>query len=407
MAENPSLKRSLTLTQLVLYGLGTTIGAGIYILVGKLAGVAGYLSLFSFLIASLMAGLTALSFAELSARFPRAGGSAIYVREGFCSKNLSTFVGLLVISAGLVSSAALINGFVDHLYEFWQFDRVVSIFIVVLVLGIIAFWGISEAVSIAAAITLIGVGGLILVIVVSSGSLSHAGDHWQTYVPSLQWSDWNVIFAGSLLAFYAFIGFEDMVVVAEEVKNVKRTLPIAIILTLLITTLLYLMVMLSALVSITPQQLAQSQAPLADIYQYNTGGGKLLFGIIGLFAIINGALIQLIMASRMLYGLSSQQQLPALLSKVHAYTRTPVWATLLATMLLIVLTLSGTVASLAKMTSLLMLIVFSLVNIALIRIKISEPEPQGVIIFSIWIPSLGFIVSAGFVLLELIHLILV
>ena len=404
MTENPSLKRSLSLTHLVFYGLGTTIGAGIYVLVGELAGVAGYLSLISFFVASIMAALTALSFAELSGRFPRAGGSSIYVLEGFGSIKLSTLVGLLVITAGVVSSAALINGFVDHLYEFWQFDRVVSILIVVLILGLIAFWGISESVTIAAMITVIEIGGLILVVVVSSDSFSRIGEHWQNYVPSLQWHDWNIIFAGSLLAFYAFIGFEDMVVVAEEVKNVKRNLPLAIVLTLVITTLLYILLMLAATLTLPPEQLARSQVPLAAIYEQNMGSGKLLFGFIGMFAVINGALIQLIMASRMLYGLSSQKQLPAWLSKVHSYTRTPVWATLFTTALLIVLALSGTVATLAKMTSLIMLLIFSLVNLALIRVKRKNPRPTGVMIFPVWIPYLAFIVSLSFVLLEGFHL---
>lgn len=402
--DSPTLKRSLSLTQLVFYGLGTTIGAGIYVLVGELAGVSGYLAFISFIIASFMAGLTALSFAELSGRFPRAGGSSVYVREGFGSIQLSTLVGLLVIAAGLVSSAALINGFVDHLYEFWQFDRVASVIIVVLILGLIAFWGISESVTIAAIITLVEIGGLILVIVVSSGSFSQLAEHWQNYVPTWQWRDWQVIFVGSLLAFYAFIGFEDMVVVAEEVKNVKRNLPLAILFTLLITTLLYVLVMLAATLTLAPEQLAQSRVPLASIYEQHMGGGKLLFGFIGMFAVINGALIQLILASRMFYGLSSQQQLPAWLSKVHAYTRTPVWATLLSTVLLIALALSGTVATLAKMTSLIMLLVFSLVNLALIRIKSKDPKPPDVMIFPLWIPYIAFFTSIGFVLLEFLHL---
>lgn len=404
MSKNPSLKRSLTLAQMVFYGLGTTIGAGIYVLVGKLAEVAGFLSLLSFLIASFMAGLTALSFAELSGRFPRAGGSSVYVREGFSSIRLSTLVGLLVIAAGVVSSAALINGFVDHLHEFWQLDRTLSVLVVVLLLGFIAFWGISESVNIAVMITLIEIGGLILVIVVSSGSFSDIGRQWHNYVPSWQWHDWNAIFAGSLLAFYAFIGFEDMVVVAEEVKNVKRNLPLAILITLLITTFLYLLVMLAATLTLAPEQLAQSQVPLAAVYEQSMGSGKLLFGFIGMFAVINGALIQLIMTTRMLYGLSSQQQLPRWLSIVHPATRTPVWATLVTTLVLIFLALSGTVAVLAKMTSLIMLLVFAMVNLALIRIKSRQPHVADVLIFPLWIPYLALMISIAFVLLEIFHL---
>lgn len=403
MPENPSLKRSLSLIQIVLYGLGTTIGAGIYVLVGELADVAGYFSTFSFVVAVFMSGFTALSFAELSGRFPRAGGSATFVREGFNSIRLSTLVGLLVIAAGVVSSAALINGFVAQLNEFWQFDLLISKIIVVLLIGLIAFWGISESVTIAAIITLVELGGLVLIISVSGDSLVHVTRDWQLLTPSFQWHDWNVIFIGSLLAFYAFIGFEDMVVVAEEVKNVRRNLPIAILITLFITTLLYVMVMLSALTTLAPQELAQSSAPLSAVYQANMGEGKVLFGLIGLFAIINGALIQLIMTTRMIYGMSSQHQLPVWLSTVHPYTRTPSWATLLATVALMVMTLIGTVENLAKMTSLLMLLVFALVNIALIRVKRRDPNPEDVMVFPFWVPVMGFLVSAGFVLLEIIR----
>ena len=400
----PSLKRSLSLTQMVLYGLGTTIGAGIYVLVGKLAGTAGYLSVLSFIVAAFMAAFTALSFAELSGRFPRAGGSATFVRHGFNSISLSTLVGVLVITAGVVSSAALVNGFSEQLHEFWQLDLLWSKLIVVLVIGLIAFWGISESVTIAAVITLIEVGGLVLIIFVSSSSLLQIPEIWHQLSPSMQWQDFNAIFAGSLLAFYAFIGFEDMVVVAEEVKNVRRNLPLAILVTLMITMILYVLVMLAAMATLHPQQLAQSHAPLAAIYQANMGGGKVLFGLIGLFAIINGALIQLIMSTRMVYGLSRHKQLPAWLSSVHPYTRTPGWATLLVTLALLLLTLLGTVEYLAKMTSLIMLAVFTLVNIALIRVKNKRPAAEGVMVFPVWIPWLGFLVSSGFVFLEVVQM---
>ena len=258
--------------------------------------------------------------------------------------------------------------------------------------------------TIAAVVTLIEIGGLLLVISVSAEAFTQITEYWQHYIPSVEWYDWRIIFAGSILAFYAFIGFEDMVVVAEEVKNVKRNLPMAILATLIITTILYALVMLAATLSLTPNQLANSQAPMAAIYEVNTGGGKELFGIISLFAVINGALIQLIMSSRMLYGLGCQKQLPLWLATIHPITRTPVWATLFATIMLMILTLIGTIENLARMTSLLMLVVFALVNVSLIRVKRHDPNPQDMIVFPVWVPYLGFIVSAGFVLLELFHM---
>jgi len=401
--QHVTLKRSLTLPQLVLYGLGTTIGAGIYALIGELAGISGYLAPVSFLVASLIAGLTALSFAELSGRYPRCAGAALYVKEGFSIDRLSILVGLLVIAAGLVSASALVNGFVGYLHEFIELDRLVIIFLVVLCLGFIAAWGIKESVTIAAAITVIEIGGLLLIIVVSVNGLEMDSARWGALLPSFDTTSLGSIYAGSLLAFYAFIGFEDMVDVAEETVHAKRNLPIAIILTLGITTLLYMAIMITSVMTISPEVLATSEAPLALIYEYHTGEQAVIITIIGMFAIINGALIQMIMASRVFYGLSSRGQLPAVLQFVHPKTRTPLVATLVATVIVLILASLGRLASLAEATSVIMLIVFSMVNLALWRIKRRDPNPVDIIVFPLWIPIAGFFVSCGFVLSSLLH----
>ena len=290
MTAPVTLKRSLSLWMLVLYGLGTTIGAGIYALVGEIAGVAGYLAPFSFVLAALLAGVTALGFAELAARFPRAAGEALYVREGLGCVAVSTFTGLLVVLAGLVSAAAMINGFVGYLHEFLQMDRAVVILLITLTLGMFAAWGIAESVLIASLVTLIEVGGLIWVIVVSSKA-AVAATTWSHMLP-LDGAAWQGAFGAALLAFYAFIGFEDMVNVAEEVRDVRRNLPLAILLTLLISTVLYVLLMLAAVFALPPARLAASQAPLAYLYQQVTGQPATVISLIGMFAIINGALIQ-------------------------------------------------------------------------------------------------------------------
>jgi len=403
--QQVTLNRSLSLPQLVLYGLGTTIGAGIYALVGELAGISGYLAPASFLFASLIAGLTAMSFAELSGRYPRCAGAALYVKEGFSADHLSKLVGLLVIAAGLVSASALVNGFVGYLHEFVELGRSTIIVLVVLSLGFIAAWGIKESVTIAVIITVIEIGGLLLVIAVSVGGLEMDSPRWNDLLPSLDTSSFGSIFAGSLLAFYAFIGFEDMVDVAEETIHVKRNLPLAIMLTLGITTLLYMTIMITAVMTISPEVLATSEAPLALIYEHHTGKEPVIISFIGMFAIINGALIQMIMASRVFYGLSSRGQLPAVLQIVHPKTRTPLMATVLATVIVLVLALIGRLATLAEATSVIMLIVFSMVNLALWRIKLRDPNPVDTIVFPFWIPVTGFFVSCGFVLSSLLHFI--
>lgn len=397
----PTLKRALSLPMMVLYGLGTTIGAGIYALIGKVAGTAGYYAPISFLVASLLAGFTALSFAEMAGRHPRAAGAALYVQQGLGRPRLGAVVGLLVIMSGLVSAAALINAFIGYLHTFIAIEHVTAAMIIALLIGLIAAWGIAESVSAAAVITLIEVGGLLLVIAVSGGSLVNLQEKWPSLLPPLEIPAWSGIFAGVALAFYAFIGFEDMVDVAEEIRDVRRNLPLAIILTLAITTLLYFTLMLTALAAMTPAELAASEAPLADLYALHSGGDTALLGIIGMFAIINGALIQVIMASRVFYGLASRRQLPAIFARVHGRTRTPLYATAAATLIVLLLALIGTLEELARGTSLLMLTVFALVNLSLWRIKRQQPAPAGSITVPRFVPAAGFLCSSLFVVLEL------
>jgi basic amino acid/polyamine antiporter, APA family len=405
MPDPIGLKRALSLPQLVLYGLGTTIGAGIYALVGEMAAISGYYAPVSFLLASVIAALTALSFAELSGRYPRCAGAALYVKEGFSSERLSIIVGLLVVAAALVSSAAIVNGFIAYLGEFMVLDRFTAIIIVSLALGAIASWGIAESVSIAAFVTLVEIAGLLLVIAVSYSGLAELPDRWQELVPATDSASWHGIYAGSLLAFFAFIGFEDMVEVAEETRHVRRNLPIGIMLTLAITTLLYMAIMATAVMAMPPEKLAQSPVPLVRLYEHYTGSDATIISIIGLFALINGALIQVILASRVLYGMSSRNLLPAILSTINQHTQTPLVATALSTVAILLLAASGSLAALAEATSLIMLVVFSLVNLSLLQVKRKHPKPEGLIVFPPIIPLLGFLVSAGFVMLELMDLI--
>ncbi len=398
------LKRSLSLPLLTLYGLGTTIGAGIYALLGEIAGVADYGAPWSFLLASIIAGFTACSFAELAARFPRAAGAALYVQQGFESQRLSLLVGLLVAASGLVSSAALLNGFFGYLQQFLVADRVLVLCLAGLVLGTLAAWGIVESVAVAALITLIEIGGILAVVIVSGENLAQLPARWTDFIPGTERASWSGIFVGVTLAFYAFIGFEDMVDVAEEVKDVKRNMPRGILLTLGVSTALYMVLMLTALLSLDPSVLAASSAPMASLYQANTGSSSSIISLIALFAIINGALIQTVMVSRVLYGLSARGQLPRWFSQVNARTQTPVAATVFCTSLLISLALLGHLAGLAKLTSLLMLGIFSLVNFALWRVKGRHPQAEGVLVFPRGLSLLGGILSAGFVVREFLLL---
>jgi amino acid transporter len=401
MSAQPTLERSLSLPLITLYGLGTTIGAGIYALVGEVAGGAGLYAPVAFTIAAALAGFSAISFAELSSRYPRTAVEALYGREGFSLRAAATTVGLLVVASGTVSSATIANGFVGYLRELVEVPRALALVLLIGSLGAVAAWGIRESVRIAGLITLIEVAGLLLVAWVARDSLGALPDRLPELVPPADAAVWSGIFAASTLAFYAFLGFEDMVNVAEEVKNVRRTLPLAIIVTLILTTLIYGVMATVAVLSVPPSELSQSDAPLALVYEQSTGRSATVVSLISVAAMINGALVQVIMASRVLYGLADQGAIPAAFSRVNARTRTPLVATGVVTLVVMLLALGFPLAPLARATSIVTLVVFAAVNLSLLRIKRRDPRPLGVAVYPAWIPAVGFLASLGVVAFEI------
>jgi amino acid transporter len=399
--SHPALSRRLNLPLLVFYGLGTTIGAGIFVLVGKVAGRAGMAAPVSFLVASLLAAFTAFSFAELVARYPRSAGEAIYVREGFGSHRLALIVGLMVALSGVVSSAAIINGSVGYLQEFVAMPQALGVVLILALLTGLALWGIGESVTAAAIFTLLEIAALLLVIWAAKGSMADLPARGAELIPSVDTAAWIGVTAGAMLAFYAFLGFEDLVNVAEEAKDVTRTIPAAILITLAVTTLLYVLVSTVSVLTVPPAELAQSSAPLAFVYERATGSPSWVISGIAVFAVLNGALIQMIMASRVIYGLADQHELPGGLAWVHPRTRTPMVATGLVAGVILALALGFPLEHLAETTSVIVLIVFAMVNLALVMIKRrGTPAPEGVRTYPIWIPAIGFAASTGFLALR-------
>jgi amino acid transporter len=403
MPGTAELKRSLSLPLITFYGLGTILGAGIYVLVGKVAGHAGLHAPAAFLVAAVLTVLTGLTYAELSARFPKSAGSALYVQHGFGWRPLSILTGWLIILTGIVSAATLANGFVGYLQVFIAAPDWLVIVLVLLALGTLAAWGIAESVWVASVVTVIEVGGLLFILVVAGDSLATLPARLPELVPPLETVVWQGILLGAFLAFYAFIGFEDMVTVAEEVKDPARNLPRAILLSIAVSTVLYLLVALVAVLSLEVPELAGSRAPLARVYERAAGSAPLVISLISLFAVINGALIQIIMSARMFYGMSREGWHHAAFGTVHPVTRTPLLATAVATALVLVLALGLPLVTLAKATSFIILIVFALVNLALVRVKRRAPAPAGVRVFPWWVPATGFVVCVGFVLFQLVN----
>ena len=384
---------------LVLYGLGTTIGAGIFALVGKVAGHAGMLAPLAFFIASVLAAFSAFSFAELSSRMPKSAGEALYVREGLGSRHLALLVGLFVAVAGTVSAAAIAKASAGYIGLFVALPELPTIALVIVLLGLVAAWGIAESVALAAVFTLVETGALVFLVWSGGGVLGDLGERLSAASIPTEAVVWSGVVTGAFLAFYAFLGFEDMVNVAEEVKNVRRNMPLAIAVTLLLTTVIYVLVTLVAVLAMAPEELARSEAPLADLYRRTTGGDPVLISAISIFAILNGALVQIIMASRILYGLSQQGLLPTILGKVHAGRQTPLVATALIAGLVLVLALGFPIEGLAAVTSGITLAIFATVNLALWRLKRRLPAPAGVFQVPVWVPIAGCFVSLGFLAL--------
>lgn len=405
--QEQELKRTITLPQMIFYGLGTTIGGGIYALTGKVAGAAGMHAPFSFLVSAALILISAMCYAEMSTRYPFSAGGAQYVRAAFNKRAFTILIGWLLIFTGVVSGAALSSATAGFLQDMTGLPHILLTGVLVLLIGGVAAWGISESVAMVVTITIIEIGGLLLVVTTSGNVLGDLGARWQEMIPPpMDIAVWGGIMSGAFLAFYAFIGFEDMVNVAEEVKDVRRTMPRAILICLFATMVIYLLVIVTAILIVPPDDLAQSNTPLALIME--RGGSVVppqVMGVISMLATINGALVQVVMGSRVLYGLSRVGDAPSIFANVHNRTRTPLKATALIVVLILGFALLLDIAVLAKVASAIILVIFASVNLALLKIKLTERfVPEGIFTVPLWIPVIGAISCVGMLVLELIRL---
>lgn len=411
-SKDIKLKRELGLASTTLYGLGNILGAGIYALIGVIAIHAGYFTPISFIIALLLAFFTALSYMELSSRYPLSSGEAIYIFKAFSWKYFSVLIGLLIALAGLISSATMLKSFVGYFHIFSNIPSHILIISIVIVIGAISIWGINESVGLASAITLIEVAGLLMIIWVAKSHLINLPTELPKLIPPAEISIWNGIFIGAFVAFYAFIGFEDMVTIAEEVKKPRIHMPLAIFFALAIATVLYISVSIIAVLAINPTILAQSKAPMSLVYEASTNSKPILITLISMFAVLNGSLVQIVKASRLIYGMSVQKWLPKIFSNINPITRTPILATVIVTLIILFLALNFPIEKLAEATSFTVLLVFGVVNFALFKIKIQnrvdlihvpEIQNQKIISFPVFIPFLGFLFSFAIIIFKILN----
>lgn len=402
--EAPGLRRSIGTTQLALYALGSMVGSGIYGLIGKAAGQAGSAVWLSFLIALFAALLTSLSYASLGSRYPRAGGAAYVTARAFGIPVLSFTIGLALVASGLTSIATQSKIFATILADITGLEQFSPTFIAIgflLILGGIVFRGIRESMWVNVVCTLMEVGGLLLVI---ASGLSYWGsvDYFATPPERADTCLAVVVLQASVLTFFAFIGFEDAVNVAEECKDPERTIPAGLVIATVAAALLYVAVAITA-VSVVPwQELAAAPSPLTEVMKRSAPAippGLMTF--IALFSVANTALVNYVTASRLIYGMAGEGLLPRHFGRIHGTRRTPHIAILALLAVALLLVCVGGIADLAAATVLLLLVVFIAVNASLVVLKRRADEAPGLFEIPIFLPLAGIVVCAGLLVTRL------
>jgi APA family basic amino acid/polyamine antiporter len=412
-ANSGALARTMGLGALTIYGIGDMLGAGIYGGIGKWAGVMGNALWAAFAAAMLGAMFTGLSYASLGSRYPRAAGASFVAQHAFGKPFLSFCVGLTVAASGLTSFATQSRAFSGYLLGFFGLSQPGATSLLpqasygvwlLAVLGFIAFltlvnfWGMKQATWLNVLCTFVEVTGLLIVIAVGFrfwGRVDlmqvppRADGTAGTLGPAL-------LLNGAALAFYSFVGFEDMINVSEEVKNPRYNFPRAVIMALCAVTLVYIAIAVTVVSVLPYAQLARSEQPLVDVVRTAAPGFPIaLFSFIALFAIANTGLLNYIMSSRLLYGMARMGFVPRVLGRVHPRRQTPHIAIFVLMLVVVALSFVGDVRVLASATTVLLLTVFCIVNASLLRLQSRRDEPKGGFEVPRFVPVCGFVVCGA------------
>lgn len=388
-SQTRGLRRSLGFLALIAYGTGDILGAGIYALIGKVAGLVGNACWLPFLFSFFVAILTCLTYAELISRYPRSAGAAIYSLKAFGRPTFSYFIGFLVLMSGVVSMATVSRAFTGYLHALWP--EVPTSFILIgffLVLTAINFWGISESSVTNIFCTAVEISGILIVI--WAGLKSFGSVSYFEITPPEGKSALSAFFQAGVLSFYAFIGFEDMANVAEETRQPERILPRAMLISVIAVTCLYILTAIAAVSTVPASLLAASSAPLLLVAERGFPWiPRELFTLIALFAVTNTALVNFIMASRLLYGMAVSGLAPSFLNRIHPTRQTPYRAIGIVFLIALGLSLTGSLVILAQSNSLILLTIYFFMNLSLIFIKKRPAAPRAPFQIPLAIPVLG------------------
>jgi APA family basic amino acid/polyamine antiporter len=390
-SSDSKLTRRITGPLLFLFILGDVLGAGIYALMGVLSGEVGGALWAPLALALLLALLTAGSYAELVTKYPKAGGAAIFAQRAFKPPIISFLVGFSMLAAGVTSAAGLAIAFAgEYLKTFLDVPTIPAAMIFLVLVAALNARGISESVKSNLVMTVIEVSGLVIVVVAVAAMLGGGGGDVSrvTEFPS-DTSPGLAILGGAVIAYYSFVGFETSANVAEEVRDPSRVYPRALFGALLVAGVVYILVGLASSIALSADDLSQSSGPLlAVVAATGVGIPDWVFSLIALIAVANGALLTMIMTSRVTYGMAEQGLLPSVLGRVLPNRKTPWVAIVATTVLALLLTLVGDLTTLASAVVLLLLFVFISTNIAVLVLRRDRVEHKH---FKVWtfVPVLG------------------
>jgi APA family basic amino acid/polyamine antiporter len=374
--KKPKLKRRVSLFALTVYGVGNILGAGIYGLIGEVVEKTGNLSWLSFILAAVTGAFTGLSYAELSAMYPKSAAEFVYTEEAFKRRVLSFILGWIIIFSGILSASTVSLVFGGYLSNLFGISSLLlNIFfaiILVVILSLVNLIGIKTSTRTNIIFTFIEASGLIIIII-----LGFFGTEQPNYFALPTGYSFLIIFPAIALIFFAYIGFEDIANIAEEVKEPHKNLPKAIIYSIIITTILYCFVAISIVNILDSAMIAASEAPLKDVAEEILGPfGGILLSLIALFATANTVLIMLIVTSRMMYGMARDKALPRELKRISPRYRTPIISVFLTMIFTIVPIFFGDISIVAEATVFGVLINFFLVNISLLALRKSKPDQE-------------------------------
>jgi len=394
-SSDSTLRRVISTRMLLIFVVGDVLGAGIYALVGEVGAEVGGAIWTAFTAALVLAVLTAFAYAELVTKYPQAAGSALYVDRAYRVPFLTFVVGFAVMCSGIASASTLSRAFAgDYLEQFVDVPLVAAALGFILVVAAVNLRGISESVKVNVALTCVEVLGLLLIVAVGIAAL---GDGSADFSRNFEFKEGESVFlailGGASLAFYALIGFEDSVNVAEETRDPARAFPRALFGGLAIAGVIYLLVTMTASMVVPTGALSDSSGPLLEVVDRGPIDIPLkLFAFIALLAVANGALINMIMASRLVYGMARRDIIPTAFGNVLSGRRTPHIAIAFTTLIAAVLISTGDVGELADTTVLLLLCVFTIVNVTVLVLRRDRVEGPHFTAPSI-LPVLGAVVS--------------